>query len=317
MRAIQVTEFGGPEVLVPAELDAPVAGPGQLLVEVSAAGVNFADTHRTDGSYRGGVTLPFVPGVEIVGRTEDDRRVLSPIFATGGGYAEYAVAPVDRVVDVPDGVSDGQALALLIQGLTAWHVLRNSARLAPGETVLVNAAAGGVGSLAVQLAKHFGAGRVIATASTPAKRELALELGADVAVDNDPDGYVDRIRAVSNGRGVDVVLDSTGGATMVAGLECLAGFGRLVNYGNAGREGRPSVDPSALAERNLSVAGFWLVPAMELPGGYAEPLSDLLALTAAKELRPLVGAEYPLEDARRSHEDLLGRRSTGKLVLKL
>jgi NADPH2:quinone reductase len=314
MRAIQVSQFGGPEVLVPAELDPPVAGPDQLLVEVDAAGVNFADTHRTDGSYRGGVTLPFVPGVEIVGRTETGRRILSPILETGGGYAEYAVAPAARAVDVPDQVSDGQALALLVQGLTAWHVLRNSARLKAGESVLVNAAAGGVGSLAVQLAKQFGAGLVIATASTPAKRELALELGADVAVDNDPGGYVDRIRAVTDG--VDVVLDSTGGPTMLAGLECLSGFGRLVNYGNAGREGRPGVDPSALAQRNLSVAGFWLVPAMDLPGGYVEPLAELLELTAAGKLHPLVGAEYPLEDARRSHEDLLARRTTGKLVLR-
>jgi NADPH2:quinone reductase len=103
---------------------------------------------------------------------------------------------------------------------------------------------------------------------------------------------------------------------MLAGLECLNGFGRLVNYGNASREGRPSVDPSALAQRNLSVAGFWLVPAMDLPGGYVEPLTELLALTAAKKLSPLVGAEYPLEEARRSHEDLLARRTTGKLILK-
>jgi len=316
MRAIQVTQFGGPEVLVPTELDAPVAGPDQLLVRVSAAGVNFADTHRTDGSYRGGVQLPFVPGVEIVGRTDTGRRILSPSFETGGGYAEYAVAPADRVVDVPDAVTDGQALALLIQGLTAWHVLRNSARLGAGESVLVNAAAGGVGSLAVQLAKHFGAGEVVATASTATKRELALELGADVAIDNNPDGYADRVLEATDGRGVDVVLDSAGGPTMLAGLECLKGFGRLVNYGNAGRQGRPSVDPSALAQRNLSVAGFWLVPAMDLPGGYVEPLTELLALTAAKKLRPLVGAGYPLEEARRSHEDLLARRSTGKLVLK-
>jgi NADPH2:quinone reductase len=312
MRAIQVTHFGGPEVLVPTELDPPVAGPDQLLVEVSAAGVNFADTHRTDGTYRGGVELPFVPGVEIVGRT-NGRRILSPIFETGGGYAEYAVAPAHRAVDVPDEVSDGQALALLIQGLTAWHVLKNSARLSRGETVLVNAAAGGVGSLAVQLAKYFGAGQVIATASTDAKRKLAMELGADVALDNNPDGYVERVLKATDG--VDVVLDSTGGATMLAGLECLNGFGRLVNYGNAGREGRPSVDPSALAQRNLSVAGFWLVPAMDLPGGYVEPLTELLALTAAKKLNPLVGAEYPLEEARRSHEDLLARRTTGKLIL--
>ncbi|HET6737754.1 MAG TPA: zinc-binding dehydrogenase [Kribbella sp.] len=314
MRAIQVTQLGGPEVLVPAELAPPVAGPDQLLVEVTAAGVNFADTHRTDGSYRGGVTLPFVPGVEIVGRTTSGRRILAPIFETGGGYAEYALAPKQRAVDVPDGVTDGQALALLIQGLTAWHVLRKSARLGCGESVLVNAAAGGVGSLAIQLAKHFGAGQVIAAASTPAKREQALELGADVALDNDLDGYVDRVRAASGG--VDVVLDPTGGPAMLAGLECLKDFGRLVNYGNAGREGRPAVDPSALAQRNLSVAGFWLVPAMELPGLYVEPLEAMLDLTARKQLRPLVGAEYPLAEARRSHEDLLARRTTGKLVLR-
>ncbi|HWD78796.1 MAG TPA: NADPH:quinone oxidoreductase family protein, partial [Kribbella sp.] len=167
MRAIQVTEFGGPEVLVPAELDPPEPNRDQLLVKVTGAGVNFADTHRTDGSYRGGVTLPFVPGVEIVGRTSNGRRVLSTVFETGGGYAEYAVAPKHRVVDVPEEVSDGQALALLIQGLTAWHVLRKSARMDCGDSVLVNAAAGGVGSLAIQLAKHFGAGQVIAAASTP------------------------------------------------------------------------------------------------------------------------------------------------------
>jgi NADPH:quinone reductase len=261
------------------------------------------------------VTLSFVPGVEIVGRTRSGRRILSPIFETGGGYAEYAVAPKHRAVDVPEEVTDGQALALLVQGLTAWHVLRNSARMGCGESVLVNAAAGGVGSLAIQLAKHFGAGQVIAAASTPAKRELALELGADVAVDNNLDGYVERVRAASGG--VDVVLDPAGGPMLQAGLDCLNDFGRLVNYGNAGREGRPAVDPSALAQRNLSVAGFWLVPAIDLPGMYGVPLAALLDLTARRQLRPLVGAEYPLEEARRSHEDLLARRTTGKLILRI
>ncbi|HWD78550.1 MAG TPA: zinc-binding dehydrogenase, partial [Kribbella sp.] len=188
-------------------------------------------------------------------------------------------------------------------------------RMDCGDSVLVNAAAGGVGSLAIQLAKHFGAGQVIAAASTPDKRELALELGADVAVDNKLDGYVERVRAAAGG-GVDIVLDPVGGAATQAGLDCLAGFGRLVNYGNAGREGRPPIDPSALAQRNLSVAGFWLVPAMDLPGKYVEPLAAMLDLTARKQLRPLVGAEYPLEEARRSHEDLLARRSTGKLILR-
>jgi NADPH2:quinone reductase len=302
-------------VLVLAEVADPVSGAGQVLVDVGAAGVNYADTHRTDGSYRGGQALPFVPGVEVVGRDPDGRRVLAVVFA-GGGYAERAVVPADRVVAVPDAVADGAALALSVQGLTAWHLLRSSARLAPGESVVVHAAAGGVGTLTVQLARHFGAGRVIAVASTPAKRELALRLGADAAVDGASDGYPDRIRAANSGRGVDVVLDSTGGAAFSAGLDALAPFGRLVSYGNAARDGRPPVDAGQLAEHNTAVAGFWLRPALDLPGGYHEPLAELLELTAAGELTPVVGAEYPLADARRAHEDLLARRSTGKLVLR-
>jgi len=314
MRAIQVTHFGGPEVLEVAEVAEPVPGAGDILVEVAAAGVNYADTHRTDGTYTGGMTLPFVPGIEVVGRTRGGERVLAPVFA-GGGYAEVAAVPADRAVAVPDEVADGDALALLIQGLTAWHVLRSSARIAPGESVVVNAAAGGVGSLAVQLAKYFGAGRVIATASTPAKRELAVRLGADLAVDNAPDGYADRVRAANDGHPVDVVLDSTGGATFTAGLDVLGGFGRLVTYGTAAREGRPLVDPGFLAESNRSVAGFWLRPALDYPGGYTEPLAELLKLAASGTIRPLVGAGYPLTAARQAHEDLLARRSSGKLVL--
>jgi NADPH2:quinone reductase len=315
MRAIQVNRFGGPEVLAFVEVAEPVPASDEILVEVAAAGVNYADTHRTEGSYSGGTVLPFVPGVEVVGCTPDGRRVLAPTFA-GGGYAEVAVVPAARAVGVPDEVGEGEALALLVQGLTAWHVLRSSARLAPGESVVVNAAAGGVGSLAVQLAKFFGAGRVIAAASTPQKRALAVRLGADVAVDSALDGYADRVRAANDDRPVDVVLDSTGGKTMLAGLDVLGGFGRLVTYGNAAREGRPLVDTGLLAESNRAVAGFWLRPAMDYPGAYREPLAELLELTAAGTIRPLVGGNYPLAEASRAHEDLLARRTTGKLILR-
>ncbi|MFI7061564.1 zinc-binding alcohol dehydrogenase family protein [Kribbella sp. NPDC050124] len=315
MRAIQVSRFGGPEVLARVEVPEPVPGPGDLLVEVAAAGVNYADTHRTEGSYGGPIELPFIPGAEVVGRAADGRRVLAPTLG-GGGYAEFAVVAADRAVAVPEEVGDGEALALLVQGLTAWHILRSSARVAPGESVVVNAAAGGVGSLAVQLAKVFTAGRVIAAASTPEKRDLAIRLGADVAVDSAPDGYADRVRAANGGRPVDVVLDSTGGKTMLAGLEVLGGFGRLVTYGNAAREGRPMVDAGSLAESNRAVAGFWLRPAMEYPGAYHEPLAELLRLTTTGAIRPLVGGTYALAEARRAHEDLLARKTTGKLVLR-
>src|SRR4051794_39840136 len=181
MRAIQISEYGGPEVLQLVEVPDPVAADGFDLVDVTASGVNFADTHQTDNSYLSTTSLPTIPGSEVVGRTADGRRVASLVGS--GGYAERALAPRGLTFDVPDGVDDGQAVALLVQGLTAWHLLRTSARMQPGESVVVHAAAGGVGTLAVQLAKAWGAGRVIGTASSPDKRALAESLGADVTVD--------------------------------------------------------------------------------------------------------------------------------------
>jgi NADPH2:quinone reductase len=314
MRAVQCSRFGGPEVLSVVEQPEPMPGPGQVLVEVSAAGVNFADTSRIRGSYRPAPRLPFVPGTEVVGRTADGRRVLASLFE-GGAFAEWAVVDEAVAVEVPAGVGDADALALLVQGLTAWHLLRSSARVRPGETVVVNAAAGGVGSLLVQLARQFGAGRVIATASTAAKRDVALALGADAAVDGDADGYADRIVQANEGRPVDIVLDAVGGPVFDAALHALNNFGRLVTFGNASRAARSPVDPEMLSDRNLSVAGFWLRPALAVPGTYREPLAAMFDLVTAGVLRPLTGATYPLADARRAFEDLLGRRTTGKVVL--
>jgi NADPH:quinone reductase len=314
MRAIQCARFGGPEVLNLVHVSEPVAVDGQLLVDVSAAGVNFADTSRIAGSYRPTPELPFIPGTEVVGRTADGRRVLAPIFG-GGGFAERAVVEATDAVAVPDGVGDSEALALLVQGLTAWHVLKSCARIRRGETVVVNAAAGGVGSLAVQLAKHFGAGRVIGTASTDARRNLALSIGADVAVSSDADGYAERVLDANDGRPVDIVLDSIGGRVFSAGLEILANFGRLVTFGNASRAGRPLIDSGTLADRNTAVMGFWLRPALAVPGTYAEPLTEMFALVTAGVLKPLTDAAYPLQDARRAFEDLLARRTTGKITL--
>src|SRR4051794_19791873 len=168
MRAVRISAFGGPEVLELVE-DAPVPEPGegQVLVRVSRAGINFADTHARDNSYLSSYEVPLIPGAEVAGEV-DGRRVAALVGT--GGYAEYAVAATGAVFPLPDAVSDAAALALLIQGLSAWHLLRTSAKLAEGESVVVHAAAGGVGSLAVQLAKRFGAGRVIATASSEDKR---------------------------------------------------------------------------------------------------------------------------------------------------
>ena len=313
MRAVQITEFGGPEVLKLVELPDPVAKPGQLLVEVDAAGVNYADTHSVEDSYLSRSTLPLVPGGEVVGRTADGRRVVA-LTATGG-YAERTAAWATMAHDVPDEVSDGAALALVVQGLTAWNLLRTSARLSPGETVVVHAAAGGTGSLAVQLAKRFGAGRVIATASTPEKRALALELGADIAVEAEGEGLKERLVEANGGRKVDVVLEMTGGPVFDASLAALAPFGRLVAYGMASRTAPSPIAAASLMAHSRAVVGFWLMHVLGRPELHAEPMAELLALVASGELRTLVADPYPLAEAARAHEDLRARRTTGKLVL--
>ncbi|HEY0615936.1 MAG TPA: zinc-binding dehydrogenase, partial [Kribbella sp.] len=209
MRAVQITEFGGPEVLEVRDVEEPVPGEGQVLITVDRAGVNYADTHQVENSYLSKAELPLIPGGEVVGHTPDGRRVVALVGS--GGYAEKAVAHAPYVFDVPEGVSDGDALALVLQGTTAWHLLKTSTHLKPGESVLVHAGAGGVGSLAVQLAKLWGAGRVIATASTEDKRKQVLDLGADAAIDGEPEGLKDRIIDANNGKPVDIVLEMVGG----------------------------------------------------------------------------------------------------------
>src|SRR5712691_6489169 len=198
MRAIQMTEFGGPEVLKLVELPIPEPGAGEVLIRVTRAGVNFADTHTRTNSYVQKATLPLVPGGEVAGIREDTgERVVALVGS--GGYAEYAIAPQEHVFPISDGLDDGTALAMIVQGTTAWHLYRTSGRVAAGESVVVHGAAGGVGSLAVQLGHPLGAGRVIATASSEAKRELAGELGADAAVDPAAEGLTERLIEANGG----------------------------------------------------------------------------------------------------------------------
>jgi NADPH2:quinone reductase len=313
VRAIQITEFGGPEVLAIADLPDPVAADGLDLLDVTAAGVNYADTHQVENSYLSTTELPLVPGSEVVGTTADGRRVSSLVGT--GGYAEKALAWPDLTFALPDEVSDGQALALMVQGLSAWHLLRSCTHLAAGETVVIHAAAGGVGTLAIQLAKHWGAGRVIGVASSPDKRELATSLGADATVDGGAADLKQALVDANDGAPVDIVLEMVGGPTFDASLAALAPFGRLATYGLAGRIPPSPIDPGALIQRSRAVIGFWLVHCLGKPGMVKEPMAEMLDMVAAGRLSPVVGATYPLAEARRAHEDLLARRSTGKLVL--
>ena len=291
----------------------PEPGPHEHLVRVSRIGVNYADTHASENSYLAPYELPLIPGGEVAGRTQDGARVAG-MMATGG-YAEYAAVAKAAAFPIPFGVSDGQALALLVQGLTAWHLYRTSAHLREGETAVVHAAAGGVGSLAVQLGKAFGA-RVIATASTEEKRDLALQLGADAAVDSTREDLTDALIEANDGRRVDIVLEMAGGKVFDASLRALAPFGRLVTYGMASREAPKRVDPGALMRHSSAVIGFWLAHCFARPQEMlAQPLQELFERVAGGTLKVVEGPVYPLSEARRAHEDLKARRTTGKLLL--
>jgi NADPH:quinone reductase-like Zn-dependent oxidoreductase len=319
MRAVQITRFGGPEVLDVVDLPDPVPGPGQQLFDVQAAGVNFADTHQIEDSYLAPQQLPLVPGAEFVGTAAGGGpRVVG--LLDGGGYAERVAAHPRLTWPVPDGVTDEQALAVVLQGATAWHLLRTSAHLAAGDTVVVIAGAGGVGSLAIQLARRWGAGRVIATASSPEKRALTEQLGADASVDpaladDDPKAFTAALREANGGKPVDVVLEMTGGNVFDGALSALAPFGRLVTYGMAARTPASPVHSGALMQKSRAVIGFWLAHCMARPHMMDDAMTELLPLVADGALKPIAGGRYPLTAVREAHQDLLARRTTGKLVL--
>jgi NADPH2:quinone reductase len=313
MRAIEMTEFGGPEVLKLTDLQMPDPGPEEALIRVTRAGLNFADTHTRTNSYVQRATLPLVPGGEVAGIREDTGERVVALVGTGG-YAEYATAPKQLIFPIPEELDDGTALAIIIQGLTAWHLYRTSGRVADGESVVVHAAAGGVGSIAVQLGHPLGAGRLIATASSAEKRALALELGADVAIDPAPEGLTERLIAANEGREVDVVFEMAGGEVFEASYKALAPFGRIVTYGIASQQPN-EVATGSLLRHSRAVVGFYLFHCLQRPGMFTDALSELFARAGRGELHAVVGHTYPLEQAAQAHIDLRERRTTGKLLL--
>jgi NADPH2:quinone reductase len=312
MRAIQIEEFGGPEAMRLTDVPEPQPADGEVVVEVARAGINFADTHVTRNDYLAKQELPLIPGGEVSGRTPDGRRVAA--LLANGGYAQKVAVNEAVLVPVPDQVSDEEAAALLLQGLTARTLLRVSARLEEGESVVVQGAAGGTGSLAVQLAKGMGAGRVIGLASSVEKRDLARRLGADVAVDSRADDLEAAILEANDGKPVDVVLEMSGGECFEASLRALAPFGRLVTYGLA--SGEPvEVRNVDLMRTSRSVVGFWLMHLFGRPQELREGIAELLGAVAARELEVVIGETYPLSEARRAHEDIAARQTHGKLLL--
>ena len=311
MKAIQIQEFGGPEVLRYVEVDEPVPGEGEVLVEVARSGINFADTHATRNDYLAEQTLPLVPGVEMCGRTPDGRRVVALLGS--GGYAEKVAVPEAWLAPVPDEVDDDHAAGLLLQGLTAMALVQRCARVERGETLVVEAAAGGTGSLAVQLGKRAGA-KVIGLASSAEKRALVERLGADATVDSRAEDLGAAIREANGGERVDAVLHMSGGEAFDAELGALAPLGRMVVFGIASREQR-EVSTAALLRGSKAVIGFWLMHLVARRELVAPMVGELLGAVAGGDLEVTVGEVYPLSEAARAHEDLIGRRTTGKLLL--
>ncbi|MEX0620700.1 MAG: NADPH:quinone oxidoreductase family protein [Solirubrobacterales bacterium] len=312
MRAIQIAEFGGPEVLELADLPKPAAGPGEVLVRIIRVGVNFADTHATRNDYLAKQSLPLIPGAELVGTTEDGRRVAA--IVASGAYAEYICVPESSLVPVPDEVDDEQAAGLLIQGLTADAILRTSANTQPGESVAVNAAAGGTGSLALQIARSIGAGRIIALASSPDKRELTLGLGADVAIDSRSESLKEDLIAANEGEMVDVILEMAGGDAFEQCLSALAPFGRLVTFGIASSE-ENKVRTGSLMRHSRAVIGFWITHLLARPDLVKPGLERILGSAADGQLKTVLGGTYPLEEAAEVHRSMVARRTIGKILL--
>lgn len=311
MKAIQIEEFGGPEVLEHVEVPDPSPKLSEVVLNVKRSGVNFADTHASRNDYLAEQTLPLIPGAEAAGQLNDGRRVVALLGS--GGYAEKVAVPQAQLIELPDGVDYDQAAGGLLQGLTAMALVHRCARIEPGETIVVEAAAGGTGGLSVQLAKRAGA-RVIGLASSEEKREMVRGLGADAVVDSRADDLGAAIREANEGKRVDAVLHMSGGAAFDAEMEVLAPLGRMVVFGIASREQR-EVSTAALLRGSKSVIGFWLAHLLGRPDLLVPMIGELMAAIARGELTVTIGEVYPLSEAARAHEDLIARRTTGKLLL--
>lgn len=321
MRAVAISEYGDPDVLDVIDRDRPSPDAGELLIEVDAAGINFADLQQRMGTYVGGPEPPFVPGFEVAGRVvEAGDGVSIPEGTTvagtckGGGYAEYAIADARSVFPVPTGLSAAEAAGVTVHFLTAHGCLFDRGGLESGERVLIHAAAGGVGSAAVQLAATAGA-EVFGTASSEEKLEHIRSLGCDHAINYEQTDFADEIATVTDGDGIDLIIDGVGGDVFRSSMDALAHFGRLVTMGIATHD-PASASSLDLLYNNQQVIGFHLGNTIARdPERALAPLSVLLERLAGGELEVVIGREYPLEQAAEAHRWIESRSSIGKVIL--
>lgn len=322
MKAIRFYEYGGPEVLKYEEVETPKPRVGQVLIKVEAAGVNYADIARRRGAYLENTPLPYIVGAEIAGTVielgegvnsvEVGERVIA--LTASRGYSEYIALPAAIVYTVPRNVDAVQAAAIPLQGLTAYHILKTFGRLKAGESVLVHAAAGGVGTLSVQLAKVWGASKIIATASTQDKLDLAKSLGADVGINYTEENWPQQVLEATAGKGADVILEMAGGKIFEQNFDCLASFGRVVVFGAASGE-RGKIDGARLMLKCQEVAGFYLGHLVTRPELLGSSMTELLNLVSSGRVKVLVNHVYPLSEAAEAHRQMETRQTTGKIVL--
>ncbi|MFF3017129.1 zinc-binding alcohol dehydrogenase family protein [Streptomyces sp. NPDC057939] len=312
MRATVMTQAGGPEVLREMEVPDPQAIAGHHVVTVSRSGVNYADVHVRQGDYLARVEYPVIPGNEVVGTLPDGRRVVG--LCQGGGYAEKTLVRRLLTWDVPDEITDDQAVALTLQGQSAWHLLHSVIRITKGDSVLVPAAAGGVGSLAVQLAKLAGA-RVIALAGGADKADLVRDLGADAVLDTTVGGDLAARILEANEGPVSAALEMVGGSVFDATLAALAPRGRMAVYGCVSGDRRsPSI--TDLMQKSQSVSGFWLPNLYGVRYALRDSMAALFEATGRGDLRPVIGPCYNSAEASKAHADLEARVTTGKVTIK-
>ncbi|AXG81689.1 NADPH:quinone oxidoreductase family protein [Streptomyces paludis] len=315
MLAWRVHRNGEPdEVMRLTETAPPVPGEGQLLLRVRAANINFPDVLLCRGQYQVRPPLPFTPGVEICGETEDGRRVIATPALPDGGLAEYAVADAAALLPAPDALDDAEAAALLVGYQTGWFALHRRARLQPGETLLVHAAAGGVGSAAVQLGKAAGA-TVIGVAGGPDKARVARELGCDTVIDRRTDDVVAAVKEATGGRGADVVYDPVGGDAYQQSAKCVAFEGRIVVVGFAsGTIPAPALNHAMV--KNYAVLGLhWGLYRTKDPAAVARCHEELTALADRGDIRPLISERVPLKDAADAMRRVGDGTTTGRVVV--
>lgn len=326
MKAMMVVSFGVPEGLQSREVPVPAPGPGQVLIRVQYAGINFADVNARRGRYPHRVPpIPFIPGLEVAGTVEilGDRvtglsagqRVAA--FVERGGYAELALASAQMVIPLPDDVDWQQAAAFPTISFTAFHLLTTAGHLRKGETVLIQAAAGGVGTVLVQMARLLGAERVLGTAGSPDKVRYAEGFGANRVVNYCAEDLAESVREATDGHGVDLVLDAVGGSARTKSLDVLAPLGRLVMYGNASAEPEIQLSTTDLRERVITVSGFNLsIMRRTYPERALECAEMLLGWMRVRKLRIDVTRVFPLAEAAEAHRHMESRASRGKLLLQ-